>query len=377
MQLKELTIISFRNHLHTHITCAEKVNVFTGRNGEGKTNILEAISYLCLTKSFFTASDSIVTTIGKDGFTLKGNFFSDNKVVYNVVVEYSKNCGGKSYAINSSKIDRMSKVVGFFPVVVVSPDHSVITNGSPADRRTFVDIALSQTSSAYLEHLIEYRRILRQRNRLLLQMKESGAYSQASLEPWNESLVKTGSLIVAKRAQFVQEFAPYICDAFAMLTNSQEQPSIKYEASVLSDTLYDQHTTEQQYYSSLSTVAEEERRAGYTLVGPHRDEFLFSINGMDVRNYASQGQHKTFLVALKMAEYQYIRERSKETPILLLDDVFSELDAQRIERLFSYLSNVGQTFITTTDDKIFRQYTTAEDNGKLYVVEKGTVRHAA
>lgn len=352
MRFREVRLQNFRNHAATNIECASERNVFLGNNGEGKTNILEAISYLCLTKSFYALSDTTAVQLGQTGFTVSASAVSDIDVSYEIDISYDKESREKKIAINKGLVVDRSSVIGTFPVVVLSPENSNVTSGTPADRRRFMDIVISQSSRPYLEDLMEYRRILRQRNRILFEAKSTQRLSADVLEPWNENLIKCGSRITQRRARFIEEFSPYLLDAFVKIAE-REEPSIHYDSSIMVDSSVTLEKAQELYRSELVSQLSEERKLGTTLVGPHKDEVVFEIGGLGLRAYASQGQHKTFLVALKIAEFFYLRERCKETPVLLLDDVFSELDELRSARLLSLTENLGQTFITATDERRF------------------------
>ncbi|HEY6951513.1 MAG TPA: DNA replication/repair protein RecF [Bacteroidota bacterium] len=353
MRFREVRLQNFRNHTSTTIACASKRNVFLGNNGEGKTNILEAISYLCLTKSFYALSDTTAVQLGQPGFGVSASAVSDIDVPYEIELSYDKENREKKIVINKGAVVDRSSVIGAFPVVVLSPENSNVTSGTPADRRRFMDIVISQSSRPYLEDLMEYRRILRQRNRILLEGKTSQRLPVDVLEPWNENLIKCGSRISHRRAQFVDEFSPYLVDAFVRIAENGERPAIQYDSSIVADSTVTVENAREVYRNALAVQFAEEKKLGTTLVGPHKDELVFEIGGLGLKAYASQGQHKTFLVALKVAEFFYLRERCRETPVLLLDDVFSELDEFRSARLLSLTENLGQTFITATDERRF------------------------
>jgi DNA replication and repair protein RecF len=263
-----------------------------------------------------------------------------------------------------------------FPVVVLSPENANVTSGTPADRRRFIDVVISQSNKSYLQDLIEYRRILRQRNRLLFESKGGQAASQDLLEPWNENLIKRGSQISQRRAQFVQEFSPYLVDAYLRIAGRGEQPSIGYDSSIKIDSSSTIERAQTFFRLELDQQRVEEQKLGTTLVGPHKDELVFEINGLSLKAFASQGQHKTFLVALKVAEFFYLRERCQETPILLLDDVFSELDSPRSEKLLALTADLGQTFITATDEQRFSKESNQRGDFARYFVRKGKVTFA-
>jgi len=369
MKFREVQLQAFRNHDASRITCAPGRNVLLGNNGEGKTNILEAISYLCLTKSFYASSDTTAVQIGRAGFAISAKAISDIDVPYEIEVSYDKELKEKRIAVNKSSIEDRSSVVGMFPVVVLSPENANVTSGTPADRRRFLDVVISQSNKSYLQDLIEYRKILRQRNRILLESKGGQAIGRELLEPWDESLIKRGTQISLRRAQFVYEFSPYLVDAFIQIAGKAEQPAIEYESSI---SVHAEETAERGqslFRGALERRCQEERRLGTTLVGPHKDDLVLGINNLHLKAYASQGQHKTYLVALKVAEFFYLHERCNETPVLLLDDVFSELDGPRSEKLLAMTANLGQTFITATDEQRF-----TADSGRMNDLARHYVR---
>jgi DNA replication and repair protein RecF len=364
---------NFRNHAETSIEFSPGINALLGNNGQGKTNVLEAISYLSLTKSFYAANDATVLQIGKEMFEVEGRIFSDANIEHTVRAAYS-HAGEKAFTVNGAKPETLSSVIGRFPIVVLSPENNAITFGAPSERRKFLDLLLSQISRSYLEDVIEYRRVLKQRNKLLLDAKLERVYTEDLIEPWTQSLVQLGSRIITHRNAFAQEFREYVLRSHRQLVRSDEAPSIEYRtvgevtgnssAQEIAATMRDE----------LGAKMYEERRRGTTLVGPHRDDLLLGINGISVQHFASQGQHKTMLVALKIAEFFYLKERRQESPIFLLDDVFSELDERRSRLLLETIASLGQTFITTTDERVFHNAVEWNGVNKKFYVEKGAVK---
>lgn len=349
--------------------------MFLGNNGEGKTNILEAISYLCLTKSFYASSDSMAVQIGEPGFGISAVACSDLGVSYQIEVAYDGQTKEKEIHINRSPVQNRSLVVGMFPVVVLSPENSNVTSGTPSDRRKFLDVVISQSNRSYLEDLIEYRRILRQRNKVLFEAKMEERDCSGLLEPWSESLVQRGVQIVRRREKFVSDFRPHLAEAYRRIAGEREQPDLLYDANIRPEGFGTEVSAEQFFYEELKRRFKEEQKAGSTLLGPHKDELRLTINQLGLRDYASQGQHKTFLVALKIAEFFYLKEQCKETPLLLLDDVFSELDEMRSTNLLSIAGELGQTFITETDEK---RFVAAPGDGiqtARYIVKQGRIFH--
>jgi len=346
MRVTRLLLKHFRNHTETSLTFGERINAFLGDNGQGKTNVLEAISFLSLTKSFYALGDATVLQIGSEMFEVEGTIVSDNGVEYAVRVTYHRQ-GEKTFTINSVRPETQASVIGRFPIVILSPENSAITFGGPAERRKFVDLLLSQISRAYLENLLEYRRALKQRNKLLADAKYLQTYPPDVIEPWTIAIVEYGARIIFQRQKFVQEFR---------LKPGATLEEIK---ALLSDELQQRQA--------------EERRRGTTLVGPHRDDVHLTLNGMSMQQFASQGQHKTMLIALKVAEFHYLKERRQEVPVVLLDDVFSELDERRSRFLLNMASRLGQTFITTTDEAVFRDVIHWNGAHRKFYVNAGTV----
>jgi DNA replication and repair protein RecF len=372
LNLQHILIEKFRNHISTSIDCSPGVNLFLGNNGEGKTNILEGISYFCLAKSFYATSDSVVTKIGESSFTATGEILSDGGVGYEIQILFDKELNQKTVTVNKSRIDKASTLIGWFPAVILSPEQSAITFGSPADRRKFVDFVLSQSSRKYLESLIEYRRILKQRNKILTDTQISHNENKDAIEPWNENLIKTGSKITMKRKEFIQDFYEIMVDAYTNISGLAEQPKITYSPSI--DVKENsEEMVEESFRKALKNQHLEEQRLGYTNVGPHRDEFIFQINDLDAKSFASQGQHKTYLIALKLAEFFYLKNRCNETPILLLDDVLSELDKNRCHKLIEAAAGTGQVFITSTNEHALDGLSVDSSNLRKFFVKQGRI----
>jgi DNA replication and repair protein RecF len=346
--------------------------MFLGDNGEGKTNILEGISYLCISKSFYAENDAVVMKVGEPGFIATGNMLSAAGVEYEIRVEYDREQNQKSITLNKTRITKVSSLIGQFPIVILSPEQSTVTFGSPSDRRRFVDFVVSQSSRTYLESLIDYRKILKQRNRILSEMQSSRRNDQYVIEPWNENLVNTGVAVIKKRKEFLGDFQKMMVDAYTLLAGSNEKPGIEYAPS-FECSENDTKTMSSMFTQALHDRFSDEQRVGHSLVGPHRDEFVFTINDLDAKSYASQGQHKTFLVALKLAEFFYLKDRCRETPILLFDDVLSELDNQRSQRLIEATADLGQIFMTSTDERALNWGSVASAHPKKFFVKKGRI----
>jgi len=375
VKIRDIHVRKFRNHTQTDAVFGHGVNALLGQNGEGKTNLLEAISYLCLTKSFFGSTDGIVLQIGEDRFEVSGELEGDAGVRYHVAVTYEHAEREKKFYINRIKVEKFSDVVGQFPVVVLSPESGGITAGGPADRRRFLDFVISQASKVYLEDLLEYRRVLRQRNKVLFDNKASRTDITDLLEPWNQELVDRGARITHRRQLFLEEFRPLVTESYGSIAGRVEEPMMTYEPSVNGNGSATEEEIKEAFAKELARKANEEKRFGITLVGPHRDELALEINNLRVRAHASQGQHKTLLVALKVAEYLYVQSKRNERPVLLLDDIFTELDKHRAERLLALTGSVGQAFITTASDSVFPSDFDWTSGNKQFVVYEGKVEN--
>ncbi len=388
MRITHLLMRNFRNHARTEIELGCGINALLGNNGQGKTNVLEAVSYLSLTKSFYAANDATVLQLDKDVFEVEGTILTDANIEHTVRAAYSR-AGEKQFTINGAKPDTLASVIGRFPIVVLSPENNSITFGGPMERRKFIDLLLSQISRSYLEDVLEYRRVLKQRNKLLLDAKLERLYSPELIEPWTEGLVHLGSRIILHRLQFVREFQEYVKRAYKDLVYDRvggrnparpslpagwdEEPGVAYNSLDGVEEAQDAQAIASLMMSEIERRTFEERKRGATLVGPHRDDLVLKIDDISVQHYASQGQHKTMLVALKIAEFFYLKERREEVPIFLLDDVFSELDDKRSRLLLNTVSSLGQTFITTTDESVFHGAVEWDGVNRKFFVEGGAV----
>lgn len=359
MRLRSLRLHSFRAHAETEATFAPKVNLLYGPNGAGKTNVLEAVHFLCLSKSFLTSHDAHVVRRGSPFFEVEGRFEGERRPELAVRLVYVPD-EGKRIFVNKAPLDRLADVVGMLPVVVLSPEDGALTAGGPDERRRFLDNTLSQARPAYLNDLLRYRRALKQRNALLLAGRRRGPQDPAALDAWTAELVALGARLIARRQAFLTEFGRFLEEAYTRIEAVGEEPSITYDTAVdLGEGGMDEAAIAEAYARRLHRLARAERERGSTLAGPHRDELVFRLNGFEVRPYASQGQHRTFGLALKLATFFYLQDRLGETPLLLLDDVFGILDPRRSAVFLRLLQSdaVGQSLITAArrdpfDDEI-------------------------
>ncbi len=373
MRLDWIRVEDFRNHAKTHLACGERSTILVGNNGEGKTNLVEAVSYACLTKSFYAENDTLVVRRGARGFFLEAEFWAESGIRYRVRLEFNENERQKRLTVNGAPVERLSEQIGRFPIVVLSPEQSGITAGLPAERRRFLDMVISQSSRVYLEDALDYRRVLRQRNKILLEAKLSRRDATRELNAWDESLAELGARLMVKRKEFVEEFREDLLGTYRQVAGEAEQPAVEYTPSVAMDEKASGARIQELLLEALKQKRPDEQRLGTSLAGPHRDELMMSLGGLEARKFASQGQHKTLLIALKLAELQFLKERSDETPLLVLDDVFSELDRERSARLLDLLPEFGQTFVTTTTDGAFPDDFYRRNGNRRVVVQAGAI----
>lgn len=370
MVLNYIDLKNFRLHSNTNLEFSKNINYIVGGNGQGKTSLLEAIYYLCTTKSINQSSDVEAVKFNEDFFEINGNFseYSNNKV--RVFFETTSN--KKSVFLDEKQIYRASHLIGKFPVVALLQSDHAITQGSPAERRRFVDSIISQSSATYLKLLLDYNKILRHRSSLLSKIREF--YSQElldQLEVWTDSLVKVGSEVIRHRIKFVEEFNEYIQKPYEHIMGKVEFPKIQYNSS--SGSL--EQSVEQGYQERLDELKNAELKRARNLVGPHRDDFDFFIDDLELKKFGSQGQNKTFQIALRFSQFFYLKDKLSITPIFLMDDVFGELDSFRAERISNYLGQIGQAFITMTDFSKLEELNKSE-NDLIFNVKNGTVAHA-
>lgn len=363
MIISDLFLKSFRAHTDTHVQFNQKVNAVCGPNGAGKTNLLEAIHYLCLSKSFVASADSYALRRGDAFFELRAQFVFDSGKPVPVRVVYMPT-EGKTISVNATPLARLSEVVGRFPCVILSPEDHGLTAGGPEERRRFIDNILCQAHPLYLADLLVYRRALRQRNSLLRQAAAGRNGDAANLVSWTDKVVTLGARLIYKRAAFIEHFGTFLAEAYTTIENVAEQPSVRYLTLAAETDRGSKEDISRAFREKLSHAAAREREQGRTAAGPHRDELRFALDGLEVRRYASQGQHRTFALALRLAQYFYLRDTHDEMPLLLLDDVLDNLDPMRRAAILDLLQSdrVGQTIITAADRRLFDGIMESSDN---------------
>src|SRR6201996_5954912 len=338
MYLQQLSIINFKNYEEAGLTFSDGVNAFLGNNGAGKTNLLDAIHYLSLCKSYFNPIDSQQIKQGTDFFIISG-VFNKNDQVENVAVSVKRN-QKKQFKRNKKDYQRLADHIGLLPLVMVSPyDISIIIEGSE-ERRKFIDNVISQTDNKYLDELITYNKVLVNRNALLKRIADTGRYDPELLNVFDEQLIASGNLIFEKRKAFMESITPVFNKHYQFLSGDAEQVELVYESQLLAD----------DFAGLLKKSTEKDRVLERTTTGIHKDELQFAIHGMPMKKFGSQGQQKSFLIALKLAQYSFLYQQKGFKPLLLLDDIFDKLDDNRVTKLMQMVSNhdFGQVFITDT-----------------------------
>jgi len=364
MHLQQLSIINFKNYTEAELLLSDGVNAFLGDNGAGKTNLLDAIHYLALCKSYFNPIDSHQIKQDTEFFIVTGVF---NRSGQNEAIACSvKRNQKKQFKRNKKDYTRLADHIGLLPLVMVSPnDAGIIVEGSE-ERRKFIDNVISQTDNNYLDELIAYNKVLINRNALLKAAADTGRYDQSLLEIFDEQLIASGSKIFEKRKAFMQAFTPVFNRHYSFLTDEAESVELVYESQLLQTGLA----------ILLKKASEKDKVLERTTCGIHKDDLLFYIHGMPVKKFGSQGQQKSFLIALKLAQYTLLCQQKGFKPLLLLDDIFDKLDDKRVGKLMQMVSNhdFGQVFITDTGyDRVKRIFEDMQVPVKLFKIIKGEV----
>ncbi|MDR1865599.1 MAG: DNA replication/repair protein RecF [Bacteroidales bacterium] len=337
-QLDRLSMINFRNHEQAEFRFCPKINCLAGNNGTGKTNVLDAIYYLSMTKSCFNLSDMQNIRYDNDFFVIQGEYLRKGtpENIYCGVRRGQK----KVFKRNRKEYERMSEHIGLLPVVMISPaDGSLITGGSD-ERRRFMNEVISQYDRRYLHEMMSYNRALEQRNALLKTFAENRTFDREMLEAWNEQLTVAGNSIFEHRTTFCNALIPLFQEYYRHISGGNEKVELAYRSQL----------QEKDFRVLLHETVEKDRALQFTTGGVHKDDLLLLMNGIPIRRSGSQGQQKTFLVSLKMANSDFIRRHCGIMPVLLLDDIFDKFDAHRVGRIVQLVAgeHFGQIFITDT-----------------------------
>lgn len=365
MYLHELKLANFKNCESADMVLSEKVNCFVGLNGAGKTNILDSIYYLSFCKSFFGATDKMNIRHNQDFFSIHGLYSHDEKED-ELVSCIQKRDAQKSFRFNKKEYSRLSDHIGKFPLVMISPyDRDLINEGSDL-RRKFIDGVISQFDPLYLNALLKYNRALQQRNTQLKQFAETRTFDRDLLRLWDDQLIMNAGDIHAKRQQFLKEFLPIFQHYYEIVSGGNEQVGIVYQSRL----------SEKPLRELLDESLNADCHSGYTNVGIHKDDLEFELDGHQLKKFGSQGQQKSFVVSIRLAQFEFNYQKIGYKPILLLDDIFDKLDDQRVMKLVRLVgdNHFGQVFITDTQRKrVECLFDDTDINHKIFEVDKGVV----
>jgi DNA replication and repair protein RecF len=363
MNLRQLKLSNFKNYPEADLRFSGKINCFIGNNGAGKTNILDAIHYLSFCKSYFNPVDSQNILHEASFFAIHGSYIKNGQPEEMVSCIQKRN-QKKQFILNDKEYSRLSDHIGLFPLVMISPyDRDLINDGSEA-RRKYMDSVISQFDRVYLDDLINYNKALFQRNTLLKSFADKNHFDRLGLEVWDVQLSHLGEKIFSRRKEFIEDFTPLFQQYFKTISLGNEQVSIGYESQ-----LHD-HPAEE----LLAGSVERDRFLKYTTTGIHKDDLVMNIGGMPIKKFGSQGQQKSYVVSLKLAQFEYTKNRKSFNPILLLDDIFDKLDNNRVEQIIGLVgdNNFGQVFITDTQkgriEKIFKK---VKIDHKIFEISSG------
>jgi len=349
LYIKNLYLKGFRNYKETKIEFSENYNVIYGENAQGKTNIVEAI-FLCASgRSHRTSKDSELLNVNSDSYYIKLDSIKEKEDLSIEIIHEKER--KKIIKLNEIPLKKMGNLMGNILAVIFSPEDLAVINEGPSQRRRFIDITLSQIKPSYFYDLQQYNRILLQRNSLLKEIQNNKSLID-TLDIWNIKIAETAARIIKVRYDFINRLENIAKDNHKVLSSNTEDMKIHYASSVSTADFIDIDKIKNSFINELNRIRNSEIKRGTTLKGPHRDDYDIYINDLNVKSFASQGQKRTVILSIKLAELQIIKEETGEYPILLLDDVMSELDYRRRDILFDSIKNI-QTFITCTEKDIF------------------------
>lgn len=340
MFLEKIILTNFRNYKAGTFEFSKKINCIVGKNGAGKTNLLDAIYYICMTKSNFGAQDRNVVKQGADFFRLDSNFFIKEKKEKLVAkVQPGKL---KVIELNGVPYDKLLLHIGLLPVVLIAPDDTALAKEGSEERRKFLDNTLSQLKPTYLTHLLNYNRLLKQRNAALKQFGDSRAFNKDLIHSYNKQMLEPAHFIFEEREKFLNEFKFGFQEIYKIICGNGEQVDCSYYSKL----------REQSFETLLLENEEKDRILQRTTVGIHKDDLRFKLNDFPLKRFSSQGQLKSFILALKLAQFEYLKKEKQKMPLLLLDDLFDKLDDSRVKHLIQLLleRDFGQIFITDTHE---------------------------
>lgn len=364
MYLQNLSVLNFKNYIEANLEFSEKINCFVGNNGAGKTNLLDAIHYLSFCKSYFNLLDNQNIKHDADFFVISGNFLK-NDSIDDVLCSLKRN-QKKIFKIHKKEYERLADHIGLFPLVVISPaDYMLINEGSEI-RRKYIDSVISQFDKIYLDNLINYNKAIAQRNSLLKDFYEKRFFDMTLLEIWDEQIIPLGEHIYKTRRSFLEEFIPIFKQHYHFITNGKEDVDIEYESQL----------NEGDFGELIKHAIDRDKMVRFSTIGIHKDDFVFNIAGYPVKKFGSQGQQKSFIIALKLSQFDFTRNIKGYKPILLFDDIFDKLDNDRVSKIMQLVSNnsFGQVFITDAHpERIDAIFAKIDTEGKVFEVANGMI----
>ena len=364
MYLNQLSLLNFKNYPEANLSFLPGVNCFVGNNGAGKTNILDAIHYLCLCKSYFNPIDSQQILHEEAFFLVQGDFNKDEQTepVYCGLKRNHK----KVFKRNNKEYHRLADHIGIYPLVMISPQDQYLISEGSEERRKFLDNAISQTDSVYLDDLIAYHKVIAQRNALLKQFQERNRVDEEMISIYDEQLVHLAAKIYQKRVNFMEEFIPLFNQIYQTISSGAETVTFNYES----------HLSQTDFALLLKNNLTKDIYTARTNYGIHKDDLQFNLGEFPLKKYGSQGQQKSYVIALKLAHYSFLNTKKGYKPILMLDDIFDKLDEQRIRKLLAMVSedSFGQLFITDTDQaRVAKIFQDLNIDCRIFEVNNGLV----
>lgn len=363
MILKRISILNYKNIAQAELSFSDKMNCFVGHNGEGKTNVLDALHFLSFCKSAVNPIDSQCIRHGEEFFMLQGEYEHESGEAEEVYCGLKRR-QKKRFKRNKKEYKRLSEHIGLIPLVMVSPADAELIAGGSEERRRFMDMVISQYDHEYIDALMRYNKALQQRNVLLKQEEEP---DEELMALWEEVMAREGEKIYRKRRDYIEEFIPIFRDFYRSISQEREQVDLQYVS----------HGQRGDLLETIRRDRMKDRIMGYSLHGIHKDDLEMTLGGFPIKREGSQGQNKTFLIALKLAQFDFLRRTGSRTaPLLLLDDIFDKLDADRVEQIVRLVSGerFGQIFITDTNrEHLDRMLEKTDREYKLFRVANGEI----
>ncbi len=339
MNIQKLHIVNYKNHENLILNFKKNIVCFVGENGIGKTNVLDAIHYTCIGKSYFTSSDKNCIAYNNFFFRIVSTL-NENEIV--ITYESSKK---KQIVLNDIKIKKLSEYLGVFPIVVIAPDDNIILLGGSEERRRYINQTLVQTNKKYFLKLNEYKKILAQRN-AFLKTSFNRFLDLDLMATYNEKLIPLAKYIYKERNHFIEEIIPFFENSYEKIANKKETFRIEYKSQL----------KENDYKMLLTESLEKDKILKRTTAGIHKDDLVFYMNDVKIKTFGSQGQQKTFLLALKLAQYEYLQKKLSKSVFFIIDDIFDKIDTDRSKNLISFVSkHLGQVFVSYTNKNILER----------------------